>query len=81
MVPGRSQQTLIKFESEVRVCMVAIDGTWRRFATMQHVSEAGCKLLLDSSIEGLNLKEFFLILSSPGLAYRRCEFEWVKGTC
>jgi hypothetical protein len=46
---------------------------------MQHISEAGCKLLLDSSIEGLNLKEFFLVLSCPGLAYRRCEFEWVKG--
>jgi len=28
---------------------------------------------------GLPLKEFFLLLSSPGLAYRRCELAWVNG--
>ena len=30
-------------------------------------------------VEGLNLKEFFLLLSSTGLAYRRCELAWVNG--
>jgi hypothetical protein len=25
------------------------------------------------------LKEFFLLLSSTGLAYRRCELAWVNG--
>jgi hypothetical protein len=25
------------------------------------------------------LKEFFLLLSSTGLAYRRCELNWVNG--
>ena len=29
--------------------------------------------------EGLHLKEFFLLLSSTGLAYRRCELAWVNG--
>jgi hypothetical protein len=29
---------------------------------------------------GLNLKEFFLLLSSTGLAYRRCELVRVNGT-
>jgi hypothetical protein len=28
---------------------------------------------------GLHLKEFFLLLSSTGLAYRRCELSWVNG--
>jgi hypothetical protein len=28
---------------------------------------------------GLHLKEFFLLLSSTGLAYRRCELAWVNG--
>lgn len=28
-------------------------------------------------IVGLALKEFFLLLSSTGLAYRRCQFEGV----
>ncbi len=32
------------------------------------------------SIQGLNLKEFFLLLSSTGLAYRRCELVRVNGT-
>ena len=31
------------------------------------------------SVEGLHLKEFFLLLSSTGLAYRRCELAWVNG--
>lgn len=43
------------------------------------VSETGCKLTVSGSIEGLNLKEFFLVLSSTGLAYRRCEQAWVTG--
>ena len=36
-------------------------------------------LLIEGSVEGLNLKEFFLLLSPIGLAYRRCELEWVNG--
>ena len=28
---------------------------------------------------GMHLKEFFLLLSSTGLAYRRCELAWVNG--
>jgi hypothetical protein len=34
---------------------------------------------VEGSVEGLNLKEFFLLLSSTGLAYRRCELGWVNG--
>ena len=34
---------------------------------------------MEGSIQGLNLKEFFLLLSSTGLAYRRCELAWVNG--
>ena len=35
--------------------------------------------LVGSSIEGLQLSEFFLVLSSTGLAYRRCRLAWVNG--
>jgi hypothetical protein len=35
---------------------------------------------VEGSIQGLNLKEFFLLLSSTGLAYRRCELVRVNGT-
>jgi hypothetical protein len=36
-------------------------------------------LTITASIEGLQLKEFFLLLSSTGLAYRRCSLAWVNG--
>jgi hypothetical protein len=58
---------------------MAIDGTWGRDCKMQDVSETGCRLTVEGSIEGLALKEFFLLLSSTGLAYRRCELSWVNG--
>ncbi len=59
--------------------MMGIDGTWRRDCTMEDVSETGAKLTVEGSVEGLHLKEFFLLLSSTGLAYRRCELAWVNG--
>ena len=59
--------------------MMAIDGTWRRPCTMVDVSETGARLTVDGSIEGLPLKEFFLLLSTMGKAYRRCQLAWVNG--
>ena len=43
-----------------------------------HVRRRRCAV--EGSIQGLNLKEFFLLLSSTGLAYRRCELVRVNGT-
>ena len=60
--------------------MMGIDGTWRRSCCVEDISEIGAKLTVEGSIEGLNLKEFFLLLSSTGLAYRRCELVRVNGT-
>ena len=37
-------------------------------------------LVLDTPSDGVSLKEFFLLLSSPGLAYRRCQLEGVNGS-
>jgi hypothetical protein len=62
------------------VCIMAIDGTWRRDCLLQAVSDTDALLTVDGSIQGLNLKEFFLLLSSTGLAYRRCELVRVNGT-
>jgi hypothetical protein len=58
---------------------MAIDGTWRRSCVLKGISATDAELTLDGSIEGLNLKEFFLLLSSTGLAYRRCELVRVNG--
>jgi hypothetical protein len=69
----------VEFEHGYPANMMAIDGTWRRGCTMMDVSDTGARLTVDTSIEGLSLKEFFLLLSSTGLAYRRCELTWVDG--
>ena len=45
----------------------------------ERASEKGGIEGVGSSIEGLQLTEFFLVLSSTGLAYRRCQLAWVNG--
>lgn len=62
------------------VCIMAIDGTWRRDCILNAISDSDAALTVEGSIQGLNLKEFFLLLSSTGLAYRRCELLRVNGT-
>ncbi|BAL08434.1 hypothetical protein BJA01nite_47170 [Bradyrhizobium japonicum] len=65
----------VTFEHPLPAHMMAIDGTWRRACMLKDVSEFGAKLQVEASIEGLTLNEFFLLLSSTGLAYRRCQLE------
>lgn len=43
------------------------------------ISDTDAVLTVEGSIGGLNLKEF-LLLSSTGLAYRRCELVRINGT-
>jgi hypothetical protein len=69
----------VVFQKGFDTLMMAIDGTWRRSCILKDVSEDGARLIMGSSIEGLLLKEFFLLLSSSGLAYRRCALAWVNG--
>ena len=69
----------VVFERGFSAHLMGIDGTWRRNCLVEDISETGGKLTVEGSVEGLNLKEFFLLLSSTGLAYRRCELAWVNG--
>lgn len=69
----------VTFEHPVTAQLMAIDGTWRRECGIYDISDDGAKLAVASSIEGLQLAEFFLVLSSTGLAYRRCKLAWVNG--
>jgi hypothetical protein len=69
----------IAFSKGFDANMMAIDGTWRRPCVMKDASDSGARLAMTDTIEGLNLKEFFLVLSSSGLAYRRCQLAWVNG--
>ncbi|WP_454621840.1 PilZ domain-containing protein [Bradyrhizobium cenepequi] len=70
----------VTFSRGYEVCIMAIDGTWRRNCVLNAISENDAALNVEGSIQGLNLKEFFLLLSSTGLAYRRCELVRVNGT-
>ncbi|MDE2377217.1 PilZ domain-containing protein [Bradyrhizobium sp.] len=69
----------VAFETPVSARIMAIDGTWQRACKIHDVSETGAKLVIDGSINDLGQREFFLVLSSTGLAYRHCELAWVNG--
>jgi hypothetical protein len=56
----------VTFSRGYDVCIMAIDGTWRRDCQLNAVSDNDAGLTVEGSIQGLNLKEF-LLLSSPGL--------------
>jgi hypothetical protein len=59
---------------------MGVDGTWRRSCVLIDVSATGARLEVDGSLEVLKAHEFFLILSSTGLAFRRCELVRVDGS-
>jgi hypothetical protein len=79
MAFGNRKSDRVQFERKIPVYMMAIDGTWRRDCKMVDVSQTGARLQIEGSLEGLDLKEFFLLLSSTGLAYRRCQLVRVDG--
>ncbi|MBR1179803.1 PilZ domain-containing protein [Bradyrhizobium sp. KB893862 SZCCT0404] len=79
LAPEKRGTARVEFSRGVDVHMVAIDGTWSRQCQMTDVAEAGAKLKVEGSIKGLALKEFFLLLSTTGAAFRRCELAWING--
>jgi hypothetical protein len=72
-------QERVTFSRGYGVCIMGIDGTWRRDCLLNAISDSDALLTVEGSIQGLNLTEFFLLLSSTGLAYRRCELVRVNG--
>lgn len=79
MAAERRKGERITFERGIAVHIVAIDGTWQRDCQLEDVSETGAKLTIAESSDKPDMKEFFLLLSSTGLAYRRCELAWQNG--
>jgi hypothetical protein len=70
----------VAFSHGYGVSIMAIDGTWCRDCLLNAISESDAVLTVEGSIQGLQLNEFFLLLSSTGLAYRRCKLVRVNGT-
>jgi hypothetical protein len=79
MAYGDRKSDRVDFERGIPVYIMGIDGTWRRNCMMIDVSQTGARLCVEGSLEGLDLKEFFLLLSSTGLAYRRCRMVRLAG--
>jgi hypothetical protein len=79
MAFGDRKSNRVDFERGIRVYIMGIDGTWRRNCMMIDVSQTGARLCVEGTLEGLDLKEFFLLLSSTGLAYRRCRMVRLAG--
>lgn len=77
--PEKRGERRVIFSRGIPVRIVAIDGTWSRDCQMLDASDSGAKLILTQSIEGLRLKEFFLVLSTTGTSFRRCELAWING--
>ena len=73
MAYGDRKSERVDFERGVHVYIMGIDGTWRRDCMMFDVSQTGARCASKDPFDGLDLKEFFLLLSSTGLAFRRCQ--------
>jgi hypothetical protein len=76
---GVRKSPRVIFDRGIDVNIISIDGTWRRSCKMIDVSDTGAGLLVQETIEGLQLKEFFLVLSANGKVFRRCELIRVNG--
>jgi hypothetical protein len=76
-----SRKTLrVRMDNRQPVNLMGSDGTWRRRCVLLDVSQTGAKLEVEGTLDVLQAKEFFMLLSSTGLAYRRCELVWIDGT-
>ena len=70
----------VKMDHKQPVNLMGSDGTWRRSCVLLDVSQTGAKIEVEGTLDVLQAKEFFMLLSSTGLAYRRCELVWIDGT-
>jgi hypothetical protein len=70
----------VRMEHRQPVNLMGSDGTWRRSCVLLDVSDTGAKIEVEGTLDVLQAKEFFMLLSSTGLAYRRCELVWIDGT-
>jgi hypothetical protein len=70
----------VRMDHRQAVNLMGSDGTWQRRCVLVDISTSGAKIEVEGSLDVLKAKEFFMVLSSTGLAYRRCELVWIDGT-
>ena len=77
---GENRKALrVQIEHSHPVNLMGVDGTWRRSCVILDISDTGAKLEVEGPVNVLQAREFFLLLSSTGLAFRRCELVWTDG--
>jgi hypothetical protein len=69
----------VSLEHAHTVNLMGVDGTWRRSCVLLDISDTGAKLAVEGPVNFLQAREFFLLLSSTGLAFRKCELVWIDG--
>jgi hypothetical protein len=79
VVYGDRKDQRNRFDPGLAVTLMGIDGTWRRPATLMNISVSGANLIIHESMAGINLKEFFLLLTPSGSIFRRCTMVRVNG--
>ncbi len=73
------QDKRVVFERSFPVRIMAVDGTWQRSCQLHDIADASATLVIEGSVTDLSKSEFFLLFSSIGLVYRRCQLERVHG--
>jgi PilZ domain len=76
---GNRRSDRIVFQRGLDARIVGIDGTWSRPCEVADISQTGARLIVEEAIGGLVLKEFFLVLSTTGRVWRRCELIRING--
>jgi hypothetical protein len=79
MTWGARKSDRVQFATGLPVYIMAIDGSWRRACRLLDISSTGARLATEESLNGLSLKEFFLVLSVSGRVSRRCGLVRVNG--
>src|SRR5271154_794310 len=77
---GNRKADRVHFQHRHSMTLVAVDGTSRRDSILKDVSDTGARLEVEGSTDVLQAREFFMVLSSTGLAFRRCQLVWINGS-
>jgi hypothetical protein len=80
MAWGARKSERVQFENRYPVNLMGVDGTWRRSSVLMDISATGARLDVEGSLDVLKAEEFLLILSSTGMAYRRCKLVRIDGS-
>jgi hypothetical protein len=71
------QSDRVQFHRAYPAKVMGVDGTWHRPCELHDVSSTGARITIEGTTDVLTAREFFLVLSSNGLAFRRCEMVWL----